>query len=134
MFEQDYLVRMLMQLVRGIMRNLELIKDDDPKAAAELLEASIGEATELDGSVLLSLSPDSIADILQVSGTDPGVIEFVSRSLLLAASYLQEAGEAQAAQLRYDQGMALAQAYGIDVTADQDAFQAFEGYAETFNQ
>lgn len=114
MFEQDYLMRMILQLVEGIRRSMELSRNKhDPESAAELLEATIGQATDLDGSVLLSLAPESIANILQVSGTDPAVVEFVGRSLLLESEYLQEAGNFEIAQLRASQAQALAQAYGF---------------------
>ena len=114
MFEQDYLMRMILQLVEGIRRSMELSRNKhDPESAAELLEATIGQATNLDGSVLLSLAPESIANILQVSGTDPAVVEFVGRSLLLESEYLQEAGNFETAQLRASQAQALAQAYGF---------------------
>lgn len=114
MFEQDYLMRMILQLVEGIRRSMELSRNKhDPESAAELLEAAIGQATDLDGSVLLSLAPESIANILQVSGTDPAVVEFVGRSLLLESEYLQEAGNFEIAQLRASQAQALAQAYGF---------------------
>lgn len=130
MFEQDYLVRMLMQLIQGIRRSLELAKGgNDPKASADMIEATIGEATDIDGTVLLSLSPDSIASILQVSGTDPDVVEYVSRSLLLAADYLDEAEDFSTAQLRREQGLALAGAYGIDVSSSASAIDGMESFA-----
>lgn len=120
MFEQDYLMRMILQLVEGIRRSMELSRNKrNPEGAAELLEATIGQATDIDGSVLLSLSPESIADILQVSDTDPAVVEFVGRSLLLESGYLQEAGNFEIAQLRASQARALAQAYGFSL-GDQE--------------
>lgn len=116
MLEQDYLMRMILQLIDGIRRSLELSKGgEDPESAAESLEATIGQATEIDGSVLLSLAPESIADILQVSGTDPAVVEFVGRSLLLEADYLLQAGDTSTAKLRADQAEALASAYGFSL-------------------
>lgn len=73
-----------------------------------------GEATDIDGATLLSLSPESIASVLQVSGTDPHVIEYVVRSLALASVYLRESGdEEQLADLRLQQARALADAYGL---------------------
>lgn len=131
MFEQDYLVRMIMQLVQGVIRSLELARGaNDPKASADMIEASIGEATPVDGVVLLSLSPESIADILQVSGTDSVLIEFVARSLLLAADYLDEAGDMATAQLRRAQGLALADAYAIDIDSNDDSFDGMKQYAQ----
>ena len=122
MFEQDYLMRMILQLVEAIRRAMELSKrKNDPHGAAEMLEAVIGQATELDGAVLLSLAPESMADVLQVSGTDPSVVEFVGRSLLLESEYLRQAGDVSTAQLREGQARALSQAYGFSLGDGYDA-------------
>lgn len=75
MFERDYLVRMLVDLAAAIRRSLQRARGEkDIAGAAQTIENSISTATDLDGSVLLSLSPDSIAQVLQVSNTDPRVV------------------------------------------------------------
>ena len=84
MFERDY----LMKLILGYFKTIIIVikrgeKEKDPEGAADTLEQAIGEATEIDGEVLLSLAPDSIASILQVSGTDPKVVNYVAHGLLL---------------------------------------------------
>ena len=88
----------------------------------------MGEATELDGAVLLSLAPESIASVVQISGTDPRAVEYICRSLLLEAEYLREAGKIDKAELRSQQAYALGDAYGIDLTdvsLDEDALEEF---------
>lgn len=113
MFERDYLVKLFQEFGAAIRLSLEKEEEKDPAAASGLLEAAIGNATDIDGATLLSLSPESIAAVLQVSGTDPRVIEFVARSLLLDSRYLQEAEDNEMALLRRQQAFALAKAYGI---------------------
>ena len=111
-------------------------EDNDPKGAADMLEEAIGNATEIDGVTLLSLSPESMAAVLQVSGTDPRVMEYVARSLLLASVYLREANEQALADLRLDQARALADAYELDIPDDPEELAmladeaAGEKYAE----
>ena len=78
--------------------------------------SSAGE--RFDGATLLSLAPESMAAILQVSGTDPRVTEYVARSLMLASAYLREAGEDAVADLRLGQARALADAYGLELPDD----------------
>ena len=122
MLQQDYLVRMLTMFAEAIRRSLEKSRDRDPRGAAEMLEAAIGDATDIDGSVLLSLTPESIASIMMVSGVDPRVTEYIARSLKLEATYLADAGEAELAQLRSEQADAVAAAYGlgeIDIAFDE---------------
>lgn len=120
MFQQDYLMKLIMQFIQGIQRSMERASSEndegDPESAADLLEATIGVATEIDGGVLLSLSPDSIASVLQVSGTDPGVAEYIGRTMFLESDYLVRAGRAEDAQLRLDQARALADAYGFELS------------------
>ena len=60
MLEQDYLMRIFLQFAEIIRRSwTKARKEKDPRAAADMLEDAVGEATEIDGGVLLSLSPES---------------------------------------------------------------------------
>lgn len=119
MFERDY----LMKLILGYFKTIVIVikqgeKEKDPEGAADLLEQAIGEATEIDGEVLLSLAPESIASVLQVSGTDPKVVGYVAHGLLLEAHYLMLACDFARAELREEQARALAAAYGFDLPDD----------------
>lgn len=114
MFERDYLMRMLAQFFEALVRSVQKAQDErDPAAAAELLEDAIGVATEIDGATLLSLAPESIASIMQVSGVEPQITEYVARSIQLEAQYLTEAGNDELATLRRAQAAAIAEAYGF---------------------
>ena len=127
MLEQDYLMKLILQFFRGMVRSWELKEEkDDPELAADMLETAIGAATEMDGAVLLSLSPDSIAQVLRVSGTDPNVVEFAARGLLLEAVYLSEAGNDELAGVRAAQARALADDYGFELPDDPTDFDAME--------
>ncbi len=132
MFEHDYLMRMFFQLFDAIQRSLRLSRGDnpDPQAQARLLEDAIGVATELDGGVLLSLSPDSIASIMEVSGTDPRVAEYVARTMYLISGYLAEAGKTDLATLRAEQALALADHYGFSLDEDLGPEAAMEAFLE----
>lgn len=125
MFEQDYLMRMLMDFIAAVRRSMDrAASQNDPRGAAEALEAAVGSATEMDGQTLLSLAPDSLASILQVSGTDPKLAGYISRSLLLAGRYYHEAGDEGAGELRRSQALAIASAYGENL--DDEAIEPEE--------
>ena len=110
MLEQDYLMRIFLQFAEILRRSWFKARDEhDPKAAADMLENAVGDAVDIDGATLLSLAPESMAAILQVSGTDPRVTESV---------YLREAGEDAVADLRLEQARALADAYGLELPDD----------------
>ena len=130
MFEHDYLMRMIMQLVEAISQSMMRAADQegDPELAANLLEDAIGSATDLDGGVLLKLSPESIANILKVSGTDPRVVEYVGRTMLLESLYLTQAGKADRADLRRSQAYALAEEYGFSLDEELGEEAAMEAF------
>lgn len=127
MLERDYLMRIIMELGAGIRRSLERAEvDRDPEDAAKLLEMAMGEAVDIDGATLLSLAPESIATIMQATGTDPAVTEYVVRSLFLASHYYASAGNGPLAELRTLQAEAVAAAYGHAITREDAAPAAME--------
>lgn len=132
MFEQDYLVRLLLQFFQGLLKSYERHRDkEDPQGAADLLEAAIGEATDMDGAVLLSLAPESIASVMRVSGIDPNVTQFVARSLMLESVYLRDAGDDGLANTRLGQARAIAREYGFELPPDPADFDSItEGLEE----
>ena len=135
MLEQDYLMKMILQFFRALVRSWELKeREHDPQLAADTLESAIGSATDLDGDVLLSLSPESIAQVLRVSGTDPRVIEYVAHGLLLESVYLDEAGDAATAAVRAAQARALAADYGFDLPDDPSDFSGLSEGLDEYSQ
>ncbi|MCL1797252.1 MAG: hypothetical protein FWG24_02905 [Eggerthellaceae bacterium] len=120
MFEQDYLMRMILQFTRAINRSmLKAAGEEDFEGSAKLIEAAIGDATDMDGDVLLSLAPESMAGVLHVSGTDPKIAEYIAQSLLLEASYLRDAELDARADLREAQARALAQSFGFEIGLEE---------------
>jgi hypothetical protein len=119
-FEQDYLMRMILQFTRAINRSmLKAAGEEDFEGSAKLIEAAIGDATDMDGDVLLSLAPESMAGVLHVSGTDPKIAEYIAQSLLLEASYLRDAELDARADLREAQARALAQSFGFEIGLEE---------------
>lgn len=132
MFERDYLMRLIAELGAAMRRTLERADGLDLSSSdsAKLLEAAIGTATDFDGATLLSLSPESIAQIIQVSGTDPRVTEYVARSLMLCSRYYEEDGDTALAELRAKQARAIAAAYGHDLPEDAATDEAVQAFLE----
>ncbi len=139
MLHQDYIVRMLTELASAITRTILTGQNKrSPEESAEMLDEAVGNAVAIDGEAFLALAPESIAQIMQVTGTDPRVSEYVARTVMLASAYLDEAGQAEKALLRRQQALAIAEAYGHDITdmdgtaaeAGQAALDAMAEYAE----
>lgn len=127
MFTQDYLMRMFMQLAAAMKESLMRAKGkNDPRSAADLLDTAVTDATEMDGSLLLRMAPESMAAMLQLSQPDPQLMEYVSRSLLLSSQYLREAGDASLAELRRAQAFAVADAFGAQLSEESISQEELE--------
>lgn len=140
MLQQDYITRMLMELAAAVTRCvLRESGKRTPLESADMLEEVVGNAVAIDGAAFLALAPESIAQIMQVTGTDERVSEYVARTVLLASKYLEEAGDVEMAGVRRDQAFAIAQAYGHDISdmdgsvedAGSVAAEAMAEYAES---
>lgn len=116
MFEQDYVMRIVLKYAEILRRSWFKARESrDFQGSIKLLEEAVSNAVDMDSKTLLSLSPESIANILQVSGADSRVCEYVARSLLLMGLYLKESGQTALAVLREQQAQAIAFEYGIDL-------------------
>lgn len=132
MLHRDYLVEQFRRFAEAIRLSWIKAKGEpaDPLEAAEVLEAAMDGATNIDAATLLLLSPDSIASILEVTGTDPDVVEYLARSLLLESRYLEEGGDLAHAQLRREQAFAIAAGYGIPLSDEQISEEELEAFFE----
>lgn len=131
MFQQDYLLRMFLQLATAMRESLQRARGDkDPVAAAQMLDKTLEDATEMDGSLLLRMAPESMAAMLQISQPDPLLMEYVARTLLLSSEYLSEAGESAQAELRKGQAYAVAQAFGIQLNDESIQPEELEQFFE----
>ena len=126
MLERDYLTRQLLLFFQAMVRSWQQKEEENPQSAADTLEEAIEEATDLDGTALLSLSPESIAQVLRVSGVDQKVVPYIAHSLLLEAVYLRGTGDAPLADIRRLQASALAHSYGFDLPSDPTDFDAID--------
>lgn len=125
MFEQDYLMKQFLMFFQALTRSWEQMEEEeDPQGAADTLENAISAATEMDGMALLTLAPESIASIMQVTGVDEGVVEYIARSMLLESVYLKQAGNAELAGIRAAQAQAIADSYGFGLPDDPSDFEA----------
>lgn len=114
MLQRDYLVQMIQQFIQAII-NSRKTAQTNPQMAADSLEAAIGAATDIDGATLLSLGPESIASVMQLSGVDPRVAGHIAYSLQLEAEYLHQAGNDALANLRRQQATAVAETFMCDM-------------------
>jgi hypothetical protein len=127
MFQNDYLMRIIMQFVQALQRALR-DHESRPEERAADLEQVIGDAINIDPRLLLSMDPESVVSMLLIGDFDEQVGEYVLRSLYMEANLLDEAGQKEIADLRRAQADAIARAYSIDVTAEDVEPQALEAF------
>lgn len=114
MFQSDYLMRMFLALAVAIRQSIERARGEkDLEGATAMLEQAFSQATEMDGSLLLKMSPESFAVMMEMSGTDPALVGYLSRTLLLEGQYLSELHNEEMATLRTNQAHALANAFNM---------------------
>ncbi|MGN0302120.1 MAG: hypothetical protein ACI4BI_04510 [Anaerotardibacter sp.] len=132
MLHQDYLMRMILALAQAITNSIEKSKnnEEDWEASAELLEAALANATEIDGSLLLRLDAQSMTGLLQLSQTDPVAVEYIARTLLLESEYLTKAHKPSTAALREEQAFTLAQACGIPLSKEDISPEELDAFFE----
>lgn len=128
MLKQDYLIKMFTDFAKVIRLTIARSggKDPDPEGTAEMLEVQIDQAVDIDAKMLLSLAPESVAQVMQVSDVDPRVVEYLCRTLLLESRVLMEADNEDLSDLREDQAFAIADAYGIQLDGSSITPESFE--------
>ena len=127
MFENDYLMRIILQFVAALKRALRH-QNIRPEDKAADLEQLIGEAVNIDARLLFSLAPESLVSMLQIGDFDEGLGGYILRSMYLEADLLEEAGLYERANLRRSQADAIVKAYGFDITAEDATSEALEEF------
>ena len=75
-----------------------------------------------------------MAAMLQLSQSDPQLMEYVSRTLLLSSVYLNEAGKSAESQLRREQAYAVARAFNIELSDESISPEELERLFDKTNQ
>lgn len=129
MYQSDYLMRMFLALATAIRDSIMRARgEDDLEGATEMLEMAFSQATEIDGSLLLKMAPESMVAMLQTTDADPKLMGYLARTLLLESTYLEQMHEDELSSLRRSQAFALSDAYGLgldDAAVDPQALEEF---------
>jgi hypothetical protein len=132
MFQNDYLMRMILQMVAIMQRAMAQTKGD-PEESAKEIERVIGDAVDIESSLFFSLAPESMVSMLQLGNFDEQLGGYVIRSMYYEAELLEKAGHLQRADLRRAQADAVAKAYGYDITPEDLSPEAMQEYFSDTN-
>jgi hypothetical protein len=129
MFENDYIMRMILQLTRALRRSL--IKEyPSPDMEIHDIEGKVAEALDLDPRLMFKLEPESLVSLLQLGNVDPILAIYAVRSIYYESDLLEENGELEKAELRRRQADAIAEAYDIEVTMADGSPEALEEFLD----
>ncbi|MDR0501195.1 MAG: hypothetical protein LBG97_08170 [Coriobacteriales bacterium] len=127
MFENDYIMRMVLQLATVIRKSLmggyRETKDD-----VKAIENAISDAVDIPGDILFSLEPKSMVTMLQLGSFDIKLAEYVVRSLYYEAKLLDESELHAKANLRREQANEIANTYAIIIAEEDVSPEALEAF------
>jgi hypothetical protein len=127
MLQNDYLMRMIMQLIAAIQRSI-LREEPSPEEDAKEIEDAVGDAIDIDSDVFFSLAPESIPTILGLGNFDKDIGDFVIRAIYYEASVLETGGFTEKAALRRAQADAICAAYDMGIAPEDLTPEAIRGY------
>ncbi|MDR2714520.1 MAG: hypothetical protein LBB42_03195 [Coriobacteriales bacterium] len=127
MFENDYIMRMIMQLTDAITRSLQR-GYADPQKEIEDLENAMADLVDMDAKTLFTLAPESMVSMLQLGSFDAELGGYLVRALYYEADLLEEQGLLGTADLRRAQANAIADTYSIDKDIANAGPEALEEY------
>lgn len=112
MLQHDYLMEIIQQFARAVSSALRRALAQKDEAAAQEVEAAVGELLQLDPQTAMSLAPGSLVTMMQLAGTGDAVSGYVAFSLNKLADAYDGMGQQDVAQQRRAQAQAVADAFG----------------------
>lgn len=126
MLQRDYIVVMLKQLSEVLTRYLRPAVVDADSTAIDEVEGAIGNLMNLEGSVALSLDPNSLVTMFELSGIADSVAGYVSYVLVRLGDAYDQQGNGERAQLRRAQAQAISTAFGSKYGAIPEEYTELE--------
>ena len=115
MLHRDYLLEMIEEFVGVVLRALKrALAERDQTAAVEAEEALAG-LLDLDASVALDLSPDSLVTMMLLSGMGDSLASYAAYTLERLGDAYEGMGQRDLAGLRHAQAEAVAESFGCSL-------------------
>ncbi len=134
MLKNDYIMRMIMDLVMTIRKVLNM-PDLDKDDAMDDIEESVSRAVNIERGLLFSLEPESMISMLEIGDFDAGLAAYVSKALFIEVKMLEAEGRIATADLRRSQAVAIAKKYGCNIPASAKSTQGLmREFIEEFSE
>lgn len=115
MLERDYILMVLSEFVRMVMEALRLAHQDHTPESFEQVESAVSELVGLDSQTALALSPDTLVQVMVLSGIGSRVAGHAAYTLDRLADEYEDAGFDEVAEVRRAQAEAIAESFGWDL-------------------
>jgi len=130
MLQRDYILVVINQFVNAIMqalhKSLDLSNPEEAKEAAEDAELAIAGLLDLDPSVAMQLTPESLVTMMVLSGMGDTVANYVAYSLNALGTLYDKMGDAATAAIRREQAAAVGESFGCDPTVPPEELVELE--------
>ncbi len=107
-YRSDYVMRLIEQMGAAIRLAFDRFREGgEPEESIEALHRAIGLAVDMDPALFLTLAPQSMVSLVEISGLDDRVVGKVAEALTLEADILDFDGWTVEAAVRREQSTAL---------------------------
>ena len=115
MLERDYILMVISEFVRMVTEALRLAHFDRSEESFIQVETAVSELVGLDPKTALALSPDSLVQVMVLSGVGFEVAGHAAYALDRLADEYEDAGKDELADTRRMQAEAIAESFGWDL-------------------
>lgn len=126
MLHRDYIVEITRRLGDVLTRWLRPAVIEGDLDAIEHVEAGVARLIDLDPATALSLAPESLVTMMDLSGVADSVAGYASYALLRVGDAYETAGDGVRAQVRRSQAASIAQAFGCELGAVPQEYEDLE--------
>lgn len=126
MLQRDYINEIIRQFGDVLARWLRPAVLDANGEAIDEVEAAIGKLMDLDGATALSLAPESLVTMMELTGIADSVAGYVSYALLRLADAYEGQGNEAIASLRREQARAVSAAFQSEFGKVPEEYQELE--------
>ena len=126
MLHRDFIADAIEQFGRAVRRWLRPALLERDLESVQGIEQAIGRLLELDGAEALSLSPQSLVTMMQLSGIADSVAGYVSYTLLRLGDAYDAMGDSDTAAVRRQQAAAVASSFGCELGTVPEEYEDLE--------
>lgn len=126
MLQKDYVLEVVRRFGDVLARWLRPAVLEANGEAIDEVENAVGRLIDLDGATALSLAPESLVTMMELSGIADSVAGYVSYALLRLGDAYEAAGNDALANVRREQARAISAAFGSELGRVPEEYQELE--------